>query len=471
MRRLSRTEWLLSLGTCLVLLLFVLIVRNNLDAMRTLRDESTLAMRTLEVQRRLDGVLLAEVQADSAARAFLLTRNPSLLPQLRDAQAQAVDRVEQLAGLSAGNPAVEQRVPHLREAVRRMNTRLAAVVATREAGTIGDALDAARSADTSGARSDIRRIIADMEREELRQLAERRTAADQAYERAVGGRVGSAVVSGALLVAVTLLSLRHARGRADREASLMESERRAREAAEREQEARAEAELANRRKDQFLAVLSHELRTPLNAVLGWTQILQVSKVEEATLARALASIRRNAEAQQHLVEDLLDVSRILAGKLPMERASVDLRDVVAQVVEAMRPDAARKGLELVASLGDAGSVNGDRHRMRQVVANLLSNAVKFTPQGGRVTVTLTREGHTAALLEVQDTGQGFDESFAPRLFERFQQSDASTTRLHGGLGLGLAIVKHIVDAHGGTIEGASDGPQQGATFRVRLPTV
>ena len=223
-----------------------------------------------------------------------------------------------------------------------------------------------------------------------------------------------------------------------------------------------------RSKDEFLAVLSHELRTPLNAVLGWTQILQALPPQDATMAKGLAAIKRNADAQQRLVEDLLDVSRIVAGKFSMERRAIDVRTPVGAAVDAIRPAAQAKGVELQANLGSAALVHADPLRIEQVAANLLSNAVKFTPAGGRIETSLAASNGTV-LLSVRDTGEGLSRDLLPFIFDRFRQGDGTTTRAHGGLGLGLAIVKHIVDAHGGSIEAQSEGEGRGATFLVRLP--
>jgi len=293
-----------------------------------------------------------------------------------------------------------------------------------------------------------------MEREEAQLLAARRQMANGAYARAVNGRIASGLVSAGLLIGIVVTAGLHARSKAIRERALVASEQRAREATLREQDARSEAERANRAKDQFLAVLSHELRTPLNAVLGWTQILQAAEPTEPTIVRALASIRRNAEAQQRLVEDLLDVSRIISGKLPFEHEAFDLRSSIAAAVESVRPSAETKGIALEAQLDATPQAVGDAGRIQQVAANLLSNAIKFTPRGGRVAVTLHDRGDVA-IFEVADDGAGLPPDLQPHIFERFRQGDGSTTRKHGGLGLGLAIAKHIVEAHGGAIAAES----------------
>lgn len=231
-----------------------------------------------------------------------------------------------------------------------------------------------------------------------------------------------------------------------------------------------EAEDANRVKDEFLATLSHELRTPLNAVLGWAHMLREGSLDPSMRERALESVERNARAQAQLVEDLLDVSRIMTGKLQIRSDVVDLAPVVTNAVETVRAGVSAKQLTLDLHLPPEGSVlvTGDANRLQQVVWNLVSNAIKFTPAGGRVDVDLRQENGRAAIV-VRDTGAGIDPAFRPHLFERFRQMDASKTRVHGGLGLGLSIVKHLVEAHGGTVEAESDGPGRGATFRVLLP--
>ena len=237
----------------------------------------------------------------------------------------------------------------------------------------------------------------------------------------------------------------------------------------RERAARREAEDANRLKDEFLATLSHELRTPLTAMLGWTKMLRMMDLDEATAAHALETIERNAQAQAQLVEDLLDVSRIITGKLRLEVSPTELVPVVQAAMDAVRPAAAAKSIELRTALDPAaGPVSGDPARLQQVAWNLISNAVKFTARGGRVEVRLERaDSHVE--FTVSDTGQGIAPEFLPYVFDRFRQADGSTTRMHGGLGLGLAIVRHLVELHGGTVRAESAGAGHGATFKVQLP--
>ncbi|GAB1545055.1 hypothetical protein NUACC21_77310 [Scytonema sp. NUACC21] len=234
--------------------------------------------------------------------------------------------------------------------------------------------------------------------------------------------------------------------------------------------ARAEAEAANRLKDEFLITVSHELRTPLNAISGWAHLLQAGKLNQEQTQRAIATIERNAKAQAQLVDDLLDTSQIVIGKLRLEPQVLDLATVVFSALDSVRHAAEVKDIDLQLQLAELEPVLGDPNRLLQVVWNLLSNAVKFTPQGGRIEVDLSGT-NSFVQLRVRDTGVGIDAEFLPHVFERFRQADGSTTRKFGGLGLGLAIVRHLVELHGGTVRADSDGEGKGATFTIQLPAI
>lgn len=240
---------------------------------------------------------------------------------------------------------------------------------------------------------------------------------------------------------------------------------------EQEQAARTQAEEANRLKDEFLATVSHELRTPLTALLGYAHLLQSRKRDEAYVARTVEKIVRSAQAQAQITEDLLDIARIVSGKLRIDPAPLDLAAVVHAALDTVRPAMEAKALRLQVELHpEATAVVGDGGRLQQVVWNLLTNATKFTPHGGAIAVRLVVEGPFACLT-VKDNGQGIQPAFLPYVFERFRQGDSSSQRSHGGLGLGLSIVRHLVELHGGTVEAASAGAHKGATFTVRLPLV
>ncbi|MHC5858231.1 ATP-binding protein [Nostoc sp.] len=238
-----------------------------------------------------------------------------------------------------------------------------------------------------------------------------------------------------------------------------------------EQAARTEAERANRIKDEFLAVLSHELRSPLNPILGWARLLQTREFDTAATKKAIATIERNAKLQAQLIEDLLDVSRILQGKLNLKMYPVNLALVIEGGLETVRLAAEAKNIQIQTMLDASfGQVLGDSSRLQQVIWNLLSNAVKFTPEGGKIDIQLERVD-TQAQITVSDTGKGISPDFLPYVFEYFRQADGTTTRKFGGLGLGLAIVRHLIELHGGTISAESLGEGQGAIFRVRLPLI
>jgi signal transduction histidine kinase/CheY-like chemotaxis protein len=231
----------------------------------------------------------------------------------------------------------------------------------------------------------------------------------------------------------------------------------------------AEAEEASRTKDEFLATMSHELRTPMTAILGWTHLMRTNAFGEAESAHALEIIERNAHMQTKLIDDLLDISRIITGKLRLEVRPVDFGAVVEAAVEATRPAAEAKSIRIQPLVDpQAGPVSGDADRLQQVVWNLLTNAVKFTPKGGRVQVRLERVDSHVELV-VSDSGRGISAEFLPHVFDRFRQADGATTRVHGGLGLGLAIVRQLVELHGGTVGVESEGDGMGATFVVQLP--
>jgi signal transduction histidine kinase/ActR/RegA family two-component response regulator len=229
-----------------------------------------------------------------------------------------------------------------------------------------------------------------------------------------------------------------------------------------------EAQEANRLKDEFLGIVSHELRTPLTAIFAWVRLLRSRRLDEDKVTRALAIIERNARAQSQVIDDLLDVSRIIFGKLRLDRHAVELRPVVEAAVESVRPLARARGVQLHLAPGSA-PVLGDVQRLQQIVRNLLDNAVKFTPSGGRVDVGI-EQADDAVTVRVRDTGAGIGAAFLPYVFDRFRQADSSTTRPHGGLGLGLAIVRHLVELHGGTVKAASEGEGRGSTFTVALPS-
>jgi signal transduction histidine kinase len=230
-----------------------------------------------------------------------------------------------------------------------------------------------------------------------------------------------------------------------------------------------EAQEANHARDEFLATLSHELRTPLNAILGWTQILRSKRLDQLTMARAFEAIERNAKVQAELIEDMLDVSRIITGRLRLDLKPVLLSEAIEAALDSVRPTAEAKGIRLECEImPDHRMISGDQQRLQQIVWNLLSNAIKFTPAAGAVRITL-KYTDSEATLAVVDTGKGISPQFLPFVFDRFRQAEMMVSRTAGGLGLGLSIARHLVELHGGIIEAGSQGEGQGATFTVTLP--
>ncbi len=248
-----------------------------------------------------------------------------------------------------------------------------------------------------------------------------------------------------------------------------QSEREREQMLRREQHLREQSEVANRLKDEFLAIVSHELRTPLHSILGWSKLLQSGMLDRQETARAVDAVVQNAQTQAQLIEDLLDISGIVSGKLRLEMRPIDLPSIIYAAMDVIRPAAAGKGIELVSSFDPLDSfVSGDATRLQQAIWNLLSNAVKFTPRGGVVAIRLSQRG-TEAEVCVSDNGKGISAEFLPHVFDRFRQQDGSSTRSHGGLGLGLSIVKYMIEMHGGVVMAYSAGPEKGAIFTLKLP--
>jgi len=239
----------------------------------------------------------------------------------------------------------------------------------------------------------------------------------------------------------------------------------------RESSARAAAEESNRLKDEFLATVSHELRTPLTAILGWSRMLEAGGLDESVAARAIQTIRRNAKTQSQIIDDILDVSRIITGNLYLDLQPIELGPVIEAAINVVRPTAEAKGIQIETEFdAQPAMVSGDSNRLQQVVWNLLSNAIKFTPSGGLVRIAV-QHADSCIEIKVADNGQGIERDFLPFVFDRFRQADSTTTRRHSGLGLGLAIARHLVEIHGGTVLAESAGENEGATFTVRLPAV
>ncbi len=461
----------LHCGFALLLLLLVF------DAVMTLRTAAHLRAgqrRIAEVagiRIELRELLAAYVDADTGTRGFLLTGEERYLEPYRAARAaiaRADLRIKSLVTTETRLAALRERIEAL--GLQRMAALEAAIAARRE-HSLDDTAEMFRRGPGKELMDNIRQLAAQLDAELETTLTGLLTSAEErlAFTKAVT-LFTHLVIAGAL-IGLFFLTRRHfgereklaavERASRDRVEVLLASER----------SAHREAAQANKLKDEFLDVVSHELRTPLNAIVGWTSLLREGPENPQELREGLETIDRNAHAQARLIDDLLDVSRIISGKVRLRISEVDVRTLAASVVEGLQPTADARGVKTGLRAGDeAMEVLGDRDRLQQVVWNLVSNAIKFTPRGGTVTLSVTRTG-SAVALEVSDTGQGIRPEFLPRIFDRFAQQDASTSRAQSGLGLGLSITRHLVELHGGTITAHSPGEGQGATFHVEIPMI
>ncbi len=392
--------------------------------------------------------------AESAVRGYVITHDRSFLEQYDEALRTAPDAFSQAEALVGANSVQLDRI----RALRRLNdewTRYAADVVRR---ADRDARDVSLDEHRVGQR------LMSEERDRYAQLISQEYVFRARRVREAGGFTRQATMTALIAtiafgILLTWFTRRELRMLAQNYARVLTHEK----------QARRSAEAASQLKDEFLGTVSHELRTPLTAILGWVQMLKSGSVPAERQGKAIDAIQRNAKAQAQLVADLLDVSRIVSGKLRILVSPVDMPRVLDDALDAVRPAATAKHITLSKSVGQGVSaVMGDAERLQQVVWNLLSNAVKFTPNGGHVRTALRRQG-TQIEIEVSDDGIGIDPVLLPRVFQRFWQADSGITRGHGGLGIGLALVRHLVELHGGTVAVASEGVGLGSTFTVRVP--
>jgi signal transduction histidine kinase/ActR/RegA family two-component response regulator len=438
-------------------------------ATRTIIENERWVTHTYKVIGELDATISTIVDAESGQRGFLITGIDGYLDLYNEAISGVGDHLRSLRNLTVDNPNQQQLISILEPSV---NERLSIIDETirlrRQEG-----FEAARSVVLSNrgrvAMDKIRKVIADMKYEEEKLLQQRGAESDASAWQARWTYLITGILAAIML---GIFYYQFKRTVVER-STLLEHEQAARAEAEAayraEQHARGDAEKANRLKDEFLATVSHELRTPLNAILGWSRMLRMGKLDQETFARGLETIDRNAKSQAQLVEDLLDTSRIISGKLRLDVRPVELVTVIETAMDAVRPAADARDIQIRKVLDPmAGPVSGDSERLQQVVWNLLSNAIKFTPKGGRVEIRLERVNSHVEII-VSDTGKGISADFLPHVFELFRQADSTISREHTGLGLGLAITRRIVEMHGGVIRADSPGENQGATFTVMIP--
>jgi signal transduction histidine kinase len=419
--------------------------------------------RSARVIAQANEVQKVILDQETGLRAFLLTSDRSFLQPYEEAHPSAA--IDTLARLAADEPRQGTAVAALRVAYREWYAQATRAFADPASnGGVASLRDRKREMDA------IRRLVDRIvDHEESRRAALAVAAAEETRLTAVSSVAVLAALGGTLAILTRRAIRQVASAYEDALARSAESEAALERIVEDEREAREKTQEALRTKDEFLSTLSHELRTPLTAILGWAGVLRVRQAPPETIARALSAIERNARVQAQIVDDILDVSRIVAGKFQLRLATTDLGAIVQSALDVVRFSAESKGVVIETRLEAAPlRMIGDPDRLQQVVWNLLSNAIKFTPRHGRVEVTVARVG-SSVRLQVRDDGEGISAEFLPHVFERFRQADGSLKRAHGGLGLGLAIVKHLVDLHGGEVRAESSGPGRGALFTVTLP--
>ena len=467
-----RPLWILAFACVLIAILAIGFV--SYTEMSVLANSSARVQRSYDVLQTLHDLNTALTDTETNQRGFLLTQDASYLLQYDAAIAQIRLALSELHRLTGNEQSTGDAIGHLALLAGAKLDEMQHAIHAIQRGEQHGALQAFSSGPGRKIMDDFRRDNLDLEAEQRQLLEMHRRREYRARLAAEGVLIATVLLSLLFVSAAALINRRF-----DERRRLLETEIAERKRAEERREAlltseraaRSEAERATRLKDEFVATMSHELRTPLNAIVGWASILRRDRRAE-TVKQGVDVIERNAKIQARMVEDLLDMSRILSGKLAMEMQRTDLSAVIEAAVAAARPTADAKNVRLHATIEATPPINADPGRLQQVLWNLLTNAIKFTPPSGIVTV-LAREtertGTRSVEISVTDSGQGIDPKFLPFVFDRFRQADASTTRRHGGLGLGLSIVKSLVEMHQGSVEALSDGEGLGATFIVTLP--
>jgi signal transduction histidine kinase/ActR/RegA family two-component response regulator len=449
----------------LFLLLIGLIIGRGLTLSHTmtLLERGALALKHSEGVLNETSELLSSVKdIETGQRGYLLTDNVTYLAPYQAAVASTDAHLRRLVELVSGDAPQQSLLDNISRDIQTMKAGAASSVqAMANSGA-----DAARSlmlrARGTDAMDRIRRATADIQSRASRALE---THDSEFSVTVANARTSIVLTTIAVLIIGCVSFVEVCRSSTVHESLVLKAET----ARAKEADTRAETERISRMKDEFLTTLSHELRNPLNAVLSWASLMRTQKMDQATLERGLETIERNARSQAKLIDDLLDMSRIVSGKMRLVVDELKLQPLVESAADVVGPAAAAKGITLRTDLDpQAGPISGDPERIRQILWNLLSNALKFTPKGGRIDVRLERiNSHVS--LSVTDTGQGIEPEFLPHVFERFRQADSSITRVQGGLGLGLGIAKHLVELQGGTIRVRSEGAGRGTAFIVNFP--
>ncbi len=461
----------LLFGFIALLLLLVLDAGMSLHTQVQLRASQARIVEVAGIRIELRALLAAYVDAETGARGFLLTGEESYLQPYDAALATLARSDLRMKSLLAP----EKELAELRARIDTLGSQrmeaLERLIAERRTHGPEASLAALRQSRGKGLMDDIRALAAKLDAELAATMKGLLADAERRLVFTTSVYFSTSVIVAAALIGIFFLTRRHFAERETLAVAQRVSHARVESLLASERAAHSEATHANKLKDEFLAVVSHELRTPLNAILGWTTLLREGAENAQELKEGLDTIDRNAHAQARLIDDLLDVSRIISGKVRLRISEVDLRALALAVVDGLRPAADARGVKIaLLASKEAAEVLGDPDRLEQVLWNLVNNAIKFTPRAGSVEISIERAGSSVA-LEVRDTGQGIRADFLPRIFDRFAQQDASTTRGQSGLGLGLSITRHLVELHGGTITARSAGEGLGATFHVEIPMI
>lgn len=461
----------------------------------SLQEAITWEKHTQDTLLRLDETLTLTLDMETGVRGFIITGNDTYLQPFNRGKNNVGENLSRLRSLTADNPTQQQRIAGLERVLSELVKSLSERVAIRREKGFEGSYPQISDSQSRRLMDEARNSIDQLKTEELLLLTEREQNLDRSLRRIIWIFIAGCIAGLSSLIFANFLVFRETNRRRlaeaglrranrelegkveERTSQLTEANRSLSEAGQEreqllasEQLARREAQIANRLRDEFLATVSHELRTPMNAILGWARLMKAGKLNEEQTAKAVDTIIKNSETQDRLIKDLMDVARVISGKLELEMEEIRPAEVVSLAAESVRPSAEQKriamGVQIDTSVLDQ-TIHGDRTRLLQVFSNILANAVKFTPESGSINVAARRSnGHLE--VEVSDTGVGISPDFLPLVFERFRQ-DTAAARRSGGLGLGLAIVRNLVERHGGSVKVQSEGENKGATFVVKLP--
>jgi len=452
--------------------------------------------RSTEVFADLDNINTSLMAIDNGMKGFVITGNPTYLDRLSGSRQNIAASLANLRRLKLNNFEQIERYNELERLIARLNAEVDKKIELRRQKGFDESIGEISNQDDIELNTQIRQAIENAKSAEMQEMDRRNDELSARFKRTIWVLILGSLAGIASLVVTDIILYLEIRRRKKAEVSLMETnkdlEKRIEERTKQlkeinenlidldnqrrllllnEQHARQEAEIANRLRDEFMATVSHELKTPLNSILGWSRLLQGSRLNPDQTNKAVETIIKNAETQNLLIEDLLDVAKVVSGKMELDLSTVHLADVVRHGAESIGPAAQAKQQHVSINIHDDAEtkdVVGDPNRLRQIVANLLTNAVKFTPENGHIDIGLAAVGDDLQ-LSVADDGDGIDPEFLPLIFERFRQ-DVSKAGKNGGLGLGLSIVRNLTEMHGGTVKAESDGDGKGAKFTVTLPT-